>query len=129
MKKEEKRIEIKNKNAIFSNINACIQVGEELKPLLGPFGGDLMFQDEEKNILVSNDGTEVLKHLKIEHPSALMFSEVKNNKIYIKISKSQEEIIGDGTKTLIILSSELLKNSKELIEKEIHPTIIIQVFF
>jgi chaperonin GroEL (HSP60 family) len=82
MKKEEKRIEIKNKNAIFSNINACIQVGEELKPLLGPFGGDLMFQDEEKNILVSNDGTEVLKHLKIEHPSALMFSEVKNNKIY-----------------------------------------------
>ncbi|MBR9703509.1 thermosome subunit, partial [Candidatus Woesearchaeota archaeon] len=80
-----------------------------------PKGMDKMLVDALGEITVTNDGVTILEQMNIEHPSA---------KMVVEIAKTQEAEVGDGTTTAVVLAGEMLKNAEQLIDKEIHPTII-----
>jgi thermosome len=107
------------KNAIESNIQAAIAVSEIVKSTLGPMGMDKMLIDSFGETVITNDGVKILKEMEIEHPGA---------KILVDIAKTQDEEVGDGTTSAVILSASLLEKSLSLINKKIHPSIIIRVY-
>ncbi len=98
-----------------NNIMAAKLVAETVRTTLGPKGMDKMIVDSLGDVVVTNDGVTILDEMKIEHPAA---------KMIVEIAKTQEDEIGDGTTTAVVLAGELLKNAEELIEKEVHPTVI-----
>eukprot|EP01080_Neovahlkampfia_damariscottae_P005441 gene5441-9254_t len=97
------------------NIDACLLLSKELSTTLGPCGFDKLIVDKQNNILITNDGITILKNMNIEHPAALLLLEV---------SKTQDEIIGDGTTSVVLLTCELLRNAKSLLTMNIHPSTI-----
>jgi thermosome len=97
------------------NILAARLVAETVRTTLGPKGMDKMLVDQTGNITVTNDGVTILKEMNIDHPSAMMI---------IEIAKTQEEEVGDGTTTAVVLAGELLRRAEELLDSGIHPTII-----
>ncbi|MBR9703617.1 thermosome subunit, partial [Candidatus Woesearchaeota archaeon] len=97
------------------NIAAAKLVAETVRTTLGPKGMDKMLVDALGEITVTNDGVTILEQMNIEHPSA---------KMIVEIAKTQEAEVGDGTTTAVVLAGEMLKNAEQLIDKEIHPTII-----
>ena len=97
------------------NIQAAKAVAETVRTTLGPKGMDKMIVDALGDITVTNDGVTILEEMKIEHPSA---------KMIVEVAKTQEDEIGDGTTTAVVLAGELLKNAEALLEKDVHPTII-----
>lgn len=99
------------------NINAVKVLSSIVKTTLGPRGMDKLLLDANGNITVTNDGVTILEEMQIMHPAAKLIAET---------AKTQEKEIGDGTTTVTILAGELLKNAQKLIEKSIHPTIIIK---
>jgi archaeal chaperonin len=103
------------KDAQRNNILAAKIVAETVRTTLGPKGMDKMLVDSMGEVIVTNDGVTILKEMQIEHPAA---------KMIVEVAKTQEEEVGDGTTTAVVLAGELLKNAEELIEKNIHPTII-----
>ena len=103
------------KSAHKSNIMAARLVGETVRTTLGPKGMDKMIVDSMGEITVTNDGVTILEEMQIEHPAA---------KMIVEIAKTQENEVGDGTTTAVVLAGELLKNAENLLDKEIHPTII-----
>ena len=98
-----------------NNIMAAKLVAETVRTTLGPKGMDKMLVDNAGDITVTNDGVTILKEMQIEHPAARMI---------VEIAKTQEDEVGDGTTTAVILAGELLKKSEGLLEQDIHPTII-----
>ena len=82
---------------------------------LGPKGMDKMMVDTMGDVVITNDGVTILKEMDIEHPAA---------KMMVEIAKTQDTEVGDGTTTAVILAGELLKQSEELLEQDIHPTVI-----
>lgn len=100
-----------------NNILAAKLVAETVRTTLGPKGMDKMLVDSFGDIVVTNDGVTILKEMHIEHPAA---------KMMVEIAKTQEEEVGDGTTTSVVLAGELLKKAEDLLEKEIHPTVIIK---
>ena len=105
------------KNAQKVNISAAKQVAEIVKSTLGPKGMDKMLVDSMGDVTVTNDGVTILEEMAIDHPSA---------KMIVEVAKTQESEVGDGTTTAVILAGELLKKSEELLDKNIHPTVIIK---
>jgi thermosome len=105
------------REAMRSNIMAAVIVAEILKTSLGPRGMDKMLVDELGDIVVTNDGATILDQMHVEHPAA---------KLIIEIAKTQDKEVGDGTKRSTVLAGELLKRAGELLDKNIHPTIIIE---
>ncbi|MEM2131178.1 MAG: thermosome subunit beta [Candidatus Woesearchaeota archaeon] len=105
------------KPAQQNNILAAKLVAETVRTTLGPKGMDKMLVDSFGDIVVTNDGVTILKEMHIEHPAA---------KMMVEIAKTQEEEVGDGTTTSVVLAGELLKKAEDLLEKEIHPTVIIK---
>ncbi len=103
------------KNAQRNNIMAAKLVAETVRTTLGPMGMDKMLVDSIGDITVTNDGVTILEEIQAEHPAA---------KMIIEVAKTQEEEIGDGTTTAVIVAGELLKNAEALLDKNIHPTII-----
>jgi archaeal chaperonin len=103
------------KSAQRMNILAAKLVAESVRTTLGPKGMDKMLVDSLGEIIVTNDGATILKEMSIDHPSARMI---------VEIAKTQEEEVGDGTTTAVILAGELLKRAEELLDNNIHPTII-----
>ncbi len=103
------------KDAQRNNIMAAKLVAETVRTTLGPKGMDKMLVDSLGDIVVTNDGVTILQEMKIEHPAA---------KMIVEVAKTQENEVGDGTTTAVILAGELLKNAERLLEKEIHPTVI-----
>jgi archaeal chaperonin len=103
------------KNAQRINIMAAKQVAETVRTTLGPKGMDKMIVDSLGDITVTNDGVTILEEMSIEHPSA---------KMIVEIAKTQENEVGDGTTTAVVLAGELLKNAEELLEQGIHPTVL-----
>lgn len=101
------------------NIEAAKQVAEQVRTTLGPKGMDKMIVDAMGDVIITNDGVTILKEMTIEHPSA---------KMIVEVAKTQEDEVGDGTTTVVVLAGELLKNSQDLLEKGIHPTIIVKGF-
>ena len=98
------------------NIAVAVVVAEALKTALGPRGMDKMLVDSLGDITVTNDGATVLEEMELEHPIGKMIKEA---------AKTQEDMVGDGTTTATILTGELLRKAQELLDDEIHPTIIV----
>jgi thermosome len=98
-----------------NNIMAAKAVAETVRTTLGPKGMDKMIVDSLGDVTVTNDGVTILEEMNIEHPSA---------KMIVEVAKTQEDEIGDGTTTAVVLAGELLKNAEELIDKDVHPAVI-----
>ncbi len=103
------------KDAQRNNILAARVVAETVRTTLGPKGMDKMIVDSLGDITVTNDGVTILEEIQVEHPAA---------KMIVEIAKTQEDEVGDGTTTAVIIAGELLKNAEILLDKEIHPTVI-----
>jgi thermosome len=106
----------RGKEAQRNNIMAARVIGEVLKTTLGPRGMDKMLIDSLGDITITNDGAAILNEIEVEHPAA---------KMMVEIAKTQDDMVGDGTTTAVVLSSELLKKAEELLDQNIHPTIIV----
>ena len=100
-----------------NNILAAKIVADIVKTTLGPKGMDKMLVDSEGNITVTNDGVTILEEMEIDHPAA---------KMMVEIAKTQEKEVGDGTTTVALLAGKLLENAEGLLEKKIHPTLIVE---
>jgi archaeal chaperonin len=103
------------KDAQRMNITAAKLVAESVRTTLGPKGMDKMVVDSMGDVTVTNDGVTILEEMNIEHPSA---------KMIVEIAKTQENEVGDGTTTAVVLAGELLKKAEGLLDQEIHPTVI-----
>ena len=103
------------KDAQRNNIAAAKAVANAVKSTLGPRGMDKMLVDNIGDITITNDGVTVLKSMEIENPAA---------KMIVEVAKTQEEEVGDGTTTAVIIAGELLKNAETLLDQSIHPTLV-----
>ncbi len=103
------------RDAQRTNILAAKLVAETVRTTLGPKGMDKMIVDSLGDITVTNDGVTILEEMQIEHPAA---------KMLVEVAKTQEDEVGDGTTTAVVLAGELLKNAERLLEQEVHPTVI-----
>ncbi|MAH47603.1 thermosome subunit [Candidatus Pacearchaeota archaeon] len=103
------------RDAQRNNILAARIVAETVKTTLGPKGMDKMLVDSAGGITVTNDGVTILEEMDIEHPAA---------KMVVEVAKTQEEEVGDGTTTAVMLAGKLLENAEKLLDMKIHPTII-----
>ncbi len=99
-----------------ANIAAARAVAETLKTTLGPRGMDKMLVDSLGDVTITNDGATILDEMDVQHAAA---------KMLVEIAKAQDEEVGDGTTTVVVLAGELLKKAEELMVKNIHPTVII----
>jgi thermosome len=106
----------RGKEAQRNNIMAARVIGEVLKTTLGPRGMDKMLIDSLGDITITNDGAAILDEIDVEHPAA---------KMMVEIAKTQDDMVGDGTTTAVVLASELLKKAEELLDQNIHPTILV----
>jgi len=107
------------KDAQKTNIAAAKAIADAVKTTLGPKGMDKMLVDSIGDIVITNDGVTILEEMEIEHPVA---------KMMVEVAKTQNEEVGDGTTTAVIIAGELLKKAEELLEQEIHPTVITKGF-
>ena len=106
----------RGKEAQRNNIMAARVIGEVLKTTLGPRGMDKMLIDSLGDITITNDGAAILKEIDVEHPAA---------KMMVEIAKTQDDMVGDGTTSAVVLASELLRKAEELLDQNIHPTILV----
>ncbi|HIP63126.1 MAG TPA: thermosome subunit, partial [Archaeoglobus profundus] len=97
------------------NIMAARVIAEAVRTTLGPRGMDKMLVDSLGDIVITNDGVTILKEIDVEHPAA---------KMIVEVAKAQDNEVGDGTTTAVVLAGELLKKAEELLDQDIHPTII-----
>ena len=104
------------KDAQRSNILAAKVMADIIKTTLGPKGMDKMLVDSAGNIIVTNDGVTILEEMEVDHPAA---------KMMVEIAKTQETEVGDGTTTAAMLAGKLLENAEKLLDKKIHPTVIV----
>jgi archaeal chaperonin len=103
------------RDAQGSNIMAAKAVAGAVRTTLGPKGMDKMLVDTMGDVVITNDGVTILKEMDIEHPAA---------KMMVEIAKTQDQEVGDGTTTAVVLAGELLKQAEDLLDQEIHPTVI-----
>ena len=95
------------------NVMAVQAISNIVKTSLGPQGLDKMLVDDIGDVTITNDGATILKLLEVEHPAA---------KVLAELAQIQDREVGDGTTTVVILASELLKRGNQLIQNKIHPT-------
>jgi len=100
-----------------SNISAAMAVGTAVRSTLGPKGMDKMLINSMGDVVITNDGATILKEMDIEHPAA---------KMMVEIAKTQDDEVGDGTTSAVVLAGELLKNAQDLLEQHVHPTVIAE---
>ncbi len=105
----------KGRDAQNNNIIAAKAVAAAVRTTLGPKGMDKMLVNSVGDIVITNDGATILKEMDIEHPAA---------KMIVEVAKTQDDEVGDGTTTAVVLAGELLKNAETLLEQGIHPTVI-----
>ncbi len=106
----------RGREAQRNNIMAARVIGEVLKTTLGPRGMDKMLIDSLGDITITNDGAAILDEIEVEHPAA---------KMMVEVAKTQDDMVGDGTTTAVVLAGELLKRAEELLDQNIHPTVIV----
>jgi len=97
------------------NILAARVIAEAIRTTLGPRGMDKMLVDNLGDVTITNDGVTILDEMDVEHPAA---------KMMVEVSKAQEDEVGDGTTTAVVLAGELLKKAEELLDQDFHPTVI-----
>lgn len=103
------------RDAQRTNIMAAKMVAETVRTTLGPKGMDKMIVDSMGDVTITNDGVTILEEMQIEHPSA---------KMIVEVAKTQENEVGDGTTTAVVLAGELLKNAETLLDMDVHPAVI-----
>jgi len=106
----------RGRDARRSNMMAAQIIAEVLKSTLGPRGMDKMLIDSLGDITITNDGATVLDEIDVQHPAA---------KMMIEVAKTMDDEVGDGTTTAVIFAGELLKKAQDLLDQNIHPSIII----
>jgi thermosome len=107
----------RGRDAQKNNIMAAKIIAEVLKSTLGPRGMDKMLIDSLGDITITNDGAAILDEIDVQHPAA---------KMMVEVAKTQDDMVGDGTTTAVILAGELLEKAEQLLAQNIHPTIIVQ---
>jgi thermosome len=106
----------RGRDAQLNNIMVAKVIAEAMRSSLGPRGMDKMLVDSFGDVTITSDGATILKEMEVEHPVA---------KMLVEVAKAQDAEVGDGTTTVVVLAGELLARAEELIEKEVHPSIII----
>jgi len=106
----------RGREAQRNNIMAACVIGEVLKTTLGPRGMDKMLIDSLGDITITNDGAAILDEIEVEHPAG---------KMMVEVAKTQDDMVGDGTTTAVVFAGELLKKAEELLDQNIHPTVIV----
>ena len=114
MKEGSKRS--RGREAQHANIMAAKVVAESVRSALGPKGMDKMLVDSFGDVTITSDGRTILDEMDVQHPAA---------KMMVEVAKTQEKETGDGTTSAVIIAGELLSRAEELIDKNIHPTVII----
>ncbi|MEM3522701.1 MAG: thermosome subunit beta [Candidatus Bathyarchaeia archaeon] len=104
------------KEAQKNNIMAAKVISETIKTTLGPRGMDKMLVSTIGDVTITNDGATILKELDVQHPAA---------KMLVEVAKTQDSEVGDGTTTVTVLAGELLDKAEELLDQNIHPTLIV----
>jgi T-complex protein 1 subunit alpha len=99
-----------------SNVTAVVAVANIVKSSLGPVGLDKMLVDDIGDVCITNDGATILRMLEVEHPAA---------KILVELANLQDQEVGDGTTSVVIVAAELLKRAHDLVKNKVHPTSII----
>ncbi len=105
----------KGKDAQFNNIAAARTISDAVRSSLGPRGMDKMLVDSMGDVIITNDGVTILKEIDVQHPAA---------KMLVEVAKTQDAEVGDGTTTSVILAGELLKKSIDMVDANVHPTVI-----
>ena len=105
----------RGRDAQSGNIAAAKAVASAVRTTLGPKGMDKMLVDTIGDVVITNDGVTILKEMDIEHPAA---------KMMVEIAKTQDDEVGDGTTTAVVIAGELLKRAEELLDQDVHPTVI-----
>jgi len=108
--------ETKGREAQRNNIMAAKLIAEIVKSSLGPRGMDKMLVDTLGDVTITNDGATILKEIDVQHPAA---------KMMVEISKSTDNEVGDGTTSAVVLGGALIEKAEDLINKDVHPTIIV----
>ncbi len=108
--------ETKGREAQKNNVNAAKTVAEIVRTSLGPRGMDKMLVDSLGDVTITNDGATILKEIDVQHPAG---------KMMVEISKATDNEVGDGTTSVVVLAGSLIEKAEELINKNVHPTIIV----
>ncbi len=103
------------RDAQRTNIMAARVISEAIRTTLGPRGMDKMLVDSLGDVVITNDGVTILEEMDVEHPAA---------KMIVEVAKTQEDEVGDGTTTAVVISGELLHEAEKLLDQSIHPTVI-----
>ena len=98
------------------NVTAAMAIANIVKTSLGPIGLDKMLVDEIGDVTITNDGATILAQLDIEHPAA---------KVLVELAQLQDQEVGDGTTSVVIVAAELLRRANELVKNYIHPTVVM----
>src|SRR5271157_591429 len=108
--------ETKGREAQRNNIQAAKLISEIVRSSLGPCGMDKMLVDSLGDVTITNDGATMLKEIDVQHPAA---------KMLVEVSKTTDNEVGDGTTSAVILAGALLEKAEELLDKNVHPTVIV----
>ncbi|MDY6779910.1 MAG: thermosome subunit alpha, partial [Halobacteria archaeon] len=103
------------RDAQSMNITAGKAVSEAVRTTLGPKGMDKMLVGSIGDVVITNDGVTILDEMDVEHPAA---------KMIVEVADSQEEETGDGTTSAVVIAGELLKKAEDLLDQDVHPTVI-----
>src|SRR5215831_19659494 len=106
----------RGRDAQRGNIVAAKIIAETVRTSIGPRGMDKMLVDSFGDVTITNDGATILDEMEVQHPAA---------KMMVEVAKTQDDEVGDGTTTSVVVSGELLKKAEELIDQGIHPTVIV----
>src|ERR687897_638429 len=113
---KEGTTETRDKDARRNNITAAKVVAELVRTSLGPRGMDKMLVDSLGDVTITNDGATILKEIDVQHPAA---------KMMVEVAKSVDNEVGDGTTSSVVLAGALIGKAEELINKDVHPSVIV----
>ncbi len=109
--------ESRGREAQRNNISAAKIIAEVVRTSLGPRGMDKMLVDSMGDVTITNDGATMLKELDVQHPAA---------KMMVEISKATDNEVGDGTTSAVVVAGALLEKAEDLIDKDVHPIVIVE---
>lgn len=104
------------RDAQHASIAAARVVAESVRSSLGPKGMDKMLVDSFGDVTITNDGATILDEMDVQHPAA---------KMLVEVAKTQDDEVGDGTTTAVVLTAELLGKAEQLLDKDVHPTVVV----
>lgn len=107
----------RGRDAQRNNIMAAKIIAQSVRTTLGPRGMDKMLVDTLGDVVITNDGATILDEMDVEHPAA---------KMLVEVAKTQDEEVGDGTTSAVVLAGELLSQAEELLDQDVHATVIIK---